>query len=37
MDVRFGHGFRAMMPLWLGVAPFAFAYAVLARNTGLSL
>ena len=26
-----------MMPLWLGVAPFAFAYAVLARNTGLSL
>jgi len=25
------------MPLWLGVAPFAFAYAVLARNAGLSL
>ena len=37
MNVRFRHGFRAMMPLWLGVAPFAFAYAVLARDAGLSL
>ena len=37
MGVEFRHGFRAMMPLWLGVAPFAFAYAVLARNAGLSL
>jgi 4-azaleucine resistance transporter AzlC len=26
-----------MMPLWLGVAPFALAYAVLARNAGLSI
>ena len=26
-----------MMPLWLGVAPFALAYAVLARDAGLSL
>ena len=37
MSVEFRHGFRAMMPLWLGVAPFALAYAVLARNTGLSI
>jgi 4-azaleucine resistance transporter AzlC len=33
----FRHGFRAMMPLWLGVAPFGVAYAVIARNAGLSL
>jgi 4-azaleucine resistance transporter AzlC len=33
----FRHGFRAMMPLWLGVIPFALAYAVLARDAGLSL
>jgi 4-azaleucine resistance transporter AzlC len=33
----FRHGFRAMMPLWLGVAPFGVAYAVLARDAGLSL
>jgi len=26
-----------MMPLWLGVAPFAVAYAVLARDAGLSV
>ena len=37
MGVRFRHGFRAMMPLWLGVAPFALAYAVLARDAGLSI
>jgi 4-azaleucine resistance transporter AzlC len=37
MSVEFRHGFRAMMPLWLGVAPFGFAYAVLGRNAGLSL
>ena len=30
-------GFRAMVPLWLGVVPFALAYAVLARDAGLSL
>jgi 4-azaleucine resistance transporter AzlC len=33
----FRHGFRAMMPLWLGVVPFGLAYAVIARDTGLSL
>ena len=33
----FRHGFRAMMPLWLGVAPFGVAYAVIARSGGLSL
>jgi 4-azaleucine resistance transporter AzlC len=33
----FRHGFRAMMPLWLGVAPFGLAYAVISRNAGLSL
>jgi 4-azaleucine resistance transporter AzlC len=33
----FRHGFRAMMPLWLGVVPFGLAYAVLARDAGLSL
>jgi 4-azaleucine resistance transporter AzlC len=37
MSVKFSHGFRAMMPLWLGVAPFALAYALLARNAGLSI
>ena len=26
-----------MMPLWLSVAPFSLAYAVLARDTGLSI
>ncbi len=30
-------GFRAMVPLWLGVVPFGVAYAVTARNAGLSL
>lgn len=33
----FRSGFRAMAPLWLGVAPFGVAYAVLARGAGLSL
>ncbi|PTL84420.1 AzlC family ABC transporter permease [Vitiosangium sp. GDMCC 1.1324] len=33
----FARGFRAVVPLWLGVIPFAFAYAVTARNGGLSL
>jgi 4-azaleucine resistance transporter AzlC len=33
----FRHGFRAMMPLWLGVVPFGVAYAVIARGAGLSL
>jgi 4-azaleucine resistance transporter AzlC len=30
-------GFRAMAPLWLGVIPFALAYAVTARDAGLSV
>jgi 4-azaleucine resistance transporter AzlC len=33
----FRHGVRAMAPLWLGVIPFGLAYAVLARDAGLSL
>ena len=33
----FRHGFRAMAPLWLGVVPFGLAYAVIAREAGLSL
>ena len=33
----FGAGFRAMIPLWLGVVPFALAYAVTARGAGLSI
>jgi len=33
----FGPGFRAMAPLWLGVIPFALAYAVTARDAGLSV
>ena len=32
----FWRGFRAVLPLWLGVAPFAVAYAVTARAAGLS-
>ena len=35
--VGFRRGFWAMAPLWLGVVPFALVYAVLARDTGLSL
>src|SRR5947209_50950 len=33
----FRHGARAMLPLWLGVVPFGVAYAVIARDAGLSL
>lgn len=33
----FGRGFRALAPLWLGVVPFGVAYAVIARDAGLSL
>jgi 4-azaleucine resistance transporter AzlC len=33
----FGRGVRAMAPLWLGVVPFGLAYAVTARDAGLSL
>lgn len=32
-----GRGFRAMVPLWLGVVPFGLAYAVTARDAGLSI
>ncbi len=34
---NFWRGFRAMVPLWLGLVPFAAAYAVLARGAGLTL
>ena len=34
---QFVAGFRAMLPLWLGVVPFGLVYAVLARDAGLSL
>lgn len=33
----FRAGFGAMAPLWLGVVPFALAYAVTARDAGLSV
>lgn len=33
----FWRGFRALMPLWLGMVPFAVAYAVTARGAGLSV
>jgi 4-azaleucine resistance transporter AzlC len=33
----FRRGFWAMAPLWLGVVPFALAYAITARSAGLSL
>lgn len=33
----FWRGFRALMPLWLGMIPFAVAYAVTARAAGLSV
>lgn len=33
----FWRGFRALMPLWLGVIPFAVAYAVTARAAGLGV
>jgi predicted branched-subunit amino acid permease len=32
----FTRGFRALLPLWLGAAPFALAYAVTARAAGLT-
>jgi 4-azaleucine resistance transporter AzlC len=31
----FGAGFRAMVPLWIGVVPFGAAYAVSARAAGI--
>lgn len=33
----FWKGFKAMIPLWLGIAPFGIAYAVTARSAGLSI
>ncbi len=33
----YARGFWALAPLWLGVIPFALAYAVTARSSGLSL
>jgi 4-azaleucine resistance transporter AzlC len=34
---QFWLGFRAIVPLWAGMIPFAIAYAVTARSAGLSL
>lgn len=34
---HFGQGFRAILPLWLGMAPFAVVYATMARSAGLDL
>ncbi|RJS21821.1 branched-chain amino acid ABC transporter permease [Corallococcus sp. H22C18031201] len=33
----FFRGFRAVVPLWLGLIPFSLAYAVSARGAGLSV
>lgn len=33
----FARGFRAVVPLWLGLIPFSLAYAVTARGAGLSV
>lgn len=33
----FWRGFRALLPLWPGMVPFAVAYAVTARAGGLSV
>lgn len=33
----FWRGFRALVPLWLGLVPFAVAYAVTARAAGLGV
>lgn len=34
---EFWRGFRAVIPLWAGMIPFAIAYAVTARSAGLSI
>lgn len=36
-DGAFSRGWWALAPLWLGVIPFGLAYAVIARDTGLSI
>ncbi|MDQ3461351.1 MAG: AzlC family ABC transporter permease [Deinococcota bacterium] len=36
-SASFASGFRAILPLWLGIIPFGLAYAVTARSAGLSL
>jgi 4-azaleucine resistance transporter AzlC len=36
VDDGFLGGFRALVPLWLGVIPFALVFAVTARDAGLS-
>ena len=33
----FARGFAALAPLWIGVMPFGLAYAVIARDAGLSI
>ncbi|MGL4610122.1 MAG: AzlC family ABC transporter permease [Trueperaceae bacterium] len=37
MMKQFWLGFRAVIPLWAGMIPFALAYAVTARSAGLSI
>jgi 4-azaleucine resistance transporter AzlC len=37
MNQEFRDGWRAMLPLWLGVVPFGLAYAVTARAGGLDI
>jgi 4-azaleucine resistance transporter AzlC len=37
MNRSFLHGWRTMLPLWLGVVPFGLAYAVTARAGGLNI
>jgi 4-azaleucine resistance transporter AzlC len=37
MNRSFLHGWRSMLPLWLGVVPFGLAYAVTARAGGLNI
>jgi 4-azaleucine resistance transporter AzlC len=37
MNRSFVHGWRSMLPLWLGVVPFGLAYAVTARAGGLNI
>ena len=34
---EFKAGFMAVLPLWLGMLPFAIAYAVAARGAGLTV
>jgi len=37
LSAEFRRGFRLMMPLWLGVVPFALALAIVAQDTGIGV